>query len=463
MEVFIKIIQLLLSLSILVVLHELGHFIPAKLFKTRVEKFFLFFDIKFSLIKLRKIDGKWRAWFFAKNKNKSIPETDKTEFGMGWLPLGGYVKISGMIDESMDKEQMKQPPQSWEFRSKKAWQRLIIMLGGVTVNLILAIVIYIVMLAVWGEEYLPTRNAKYGIACDSLAMEMGLRNGDKIISVDSINVEDKAINKIPGLIILENARSIEVIRDGKDTSITLPEDFISKIINHKSVEFITMRFPFEVGDFPKKSNARDAGLKVDDKIIGINEISTEFYNDFHSEIQKHKNETVNIAVIRKTDTLHIPVKVSEEGLIGVAPKDLHLFLEFKKYNYSLWEAIPRGVELSYERFVDYLKQLKLIFNPKTKAYESLGGFISIGKIFPAEWDWESFWNLTAFLSIILAIMNVLPIPALDGGHVLFLLYEIIFRRKPSEKFLEYAQYVGMIFLLGLLLLANGNDIIKLFR
>jgi regulator of sigma E protease len=461
LEVLVKIAQLLLSLSILVVLHELGHLIPAKLFKTRVEKFFLFFDVKFSLVRLRKIDGKWKVWFFTKNKNKSIPETTQTEIGVGWLPLGGYVKISGMIDESMDKEQMKQPAQPWEFRAKKAWQRLIIMLGGVLVNVILAIVIYIVMLAVWGEEYLPTKNAKYGISCDSLALEMGLRNGDKILSVDNNEVED--FQKIPGEIILEEAKTVQVIRDEKPIDVAIPDDFISKLIKHKSIDFIMPRVPFGVGDFPKSSAARDGGMKVDDIIIGINEKYFDYYDEFRTEIAKHKNESVKIAVARKSDTLQIPVKVSEDGLIGVQTKDLSNYFEFKKREYTFWQAIPAGAVKAYKAVGNYLKQLKLLFSPETKAYESLGGFISIGKIFPAEWDWVAFWNLTAFLSIILAIMNVLPIPALDGGHVLFLLYEIIFRRKPSEKFLEYAQYVGMILLLGLLLLANGNDVIKLFR
>lgn len=461
MDILVKIAQLLLSLSILVVLHELGHFIPAKLFKTRVEKFFLFFDVKFSIVRIRKVDGKWRAWFFVKNKSKSISETDKTEFGVGWLPLGGYVKISGMIDESMDKEQMKQPAQPWEFRAKKSWQRLIIMLGGVTVNILLAGVIYIVMLAVWGEEYLPTKNVKYGIACDSLAQEMGLRNGDQILSVDNNVVED--FQKIPGEIILEEAKTIQVIRDGQKMDVIIPDGFISKILNHKSLDFISVRFPFEVGDFPKNSSAKEGGLMVDDKIIGVNDLYMDYYDEFRTEIVKHKNETVNIAVSRKEDTLHLPVKVSEEGLIGVQAKDLTNYFEFKKHDYTILQAIPAGIVKAYKAVGNYLKQLKLLFSPETKAYESLGGFISIGKIFPSEWDWVAFWNLTAFLSIILAIMNVLPIPALDGGHVLFLLYEIIFRRKPSEKFLEYAQYVGMIFLIGLLLLANGNDIVKLFR
>jgi len=463
MEILIKAAQLILSLSILVILHECGHFIPAKLFKTRVEKFYLFFDAWFSLVKFRHTNGKWRAFFFAKNKTGSELESGKTEIGIGWLPLGGYVKISGMIDESMDKEQMKQPAQPWEFRAKPAWQRLIIMLGGVTVNVLLAIVIYIVMLAAWGEEYLPTKNVTYGITCDSLALEMGLKNGDKILTVDNKEVED--FQKIPAEIILEDAKTIQVLRDGKEENISIPEEFVSKLIRHKSPEFISIRVPFEVMEFAETSPAKDAGMKVNDKIIGVDGKWLNYYDEFKAAIISYKDKTVNIAVQRGKDTLQLPVKVSSEGLIGIVQKgsDLTRYFTFNKREYTILQAVPAGTIKAYKAFGSYLKQLKLLFSPKTKAYESIGGFISIGKIFPAEWDWMAFWNLTAFLSIILAIMNVLPIPALDGGHVLFLLYEIITRRKPSEKFMEYAQYVGMIFLLGLLVLANGNDVVKLFR
>jgi regulator of sigma E protease len=461
MEILIKALQLIMSLSILVILHEFGHFIPAILFKTRVEKFFLFFDAWFSIVKFRNIDGKWHVWFFAKNKTGSEQETKITEFGIGWLPLGGYCKISGMIDESMDKEQMKQPPQPWEFRSKPTWQRLIVMLGGVTMNVILAIVIYIVMLAAWGEEYLPTKNAKYGIECDSLSLQMGLKNGDKIISVDNNVVED--FYKIPAVIILDQAKTIQVIRDGKPENIIIPEGTIGKLIKHKSADFISPRRPFEIVDFTKKSPAKKAGLKVNDKIIGINGNWFNYFDEFHSEILKHKNETVTIAVLRNNkDTVSIPIKVPEDAFLGIASKGINYF-QLNKREYTILQAIPAGAVKAYKTFGNYFKQLKLIFSPQTKAYESLGGFISIGKIFPAEWDWMAFWNLTAFLSIVLAIMNLIPIPALDGGHVLFLLYEIITRRKPSEKFMEYAQYAGMIILLGLLLLANGNDVIKLFK
>ncbi len=439
MEIFVKIVQLLLSLSILVIFHELGHFVAAKIFKTRVEKFYLFFNPWFSLFKFKK---------------------GETEYGIGWLPLGGYVKISGMIDESMDTEQMKQPPQSWEFRSKPAWQRLIIMLGGVTVNILLAIAIYIVMLTAIGEQYLPTSSVKYGITVDSLAYEMGLRNGDKILSVDNKPVEDFA--SIPKVIILEEARTVQVMRDEKKAEIIIPHGFISKLIANKSPEFISFRIPFEVGDFTKSSPAKQAGLKVNDKIIGINDSLLAYFDQFRAAIGEYKNKDIRVVVLRGSDTVRIPVLVPKEGLIGVYPKGPATYFSLKEKNYNLITAIPAGFAKAYDGVGNYLKSIKLLFSQE-KAYESVGGFISIGNIFPSTWDWQAFWSLTAFLSIMLAILNVLPIPALDGGHVMFLLYEIIFRRKPSDKFMEYAQYVGMALLLGLLLFANGNDIIKLFR
>ncbi|MBN2175158.1 MAG: RIP metalloprotease RseP [Bacteroidales bacterium] len=440
MEILIKILQLLLSLSILVVIHEFGHFIAAKIFKTRVEKFYLFFNPWFSIFKFKFKD---------------------TEYGIGWLPLGGYVKISGMIDESMDKEQMKQPPQPWEFRSKPSWQRLIIMLGGVTMNIILAVLIYIFMLTLWGEEYLPTSQVKYGIQVDSLAQEAGLRDGDKILSVDHEYIDNFA--RIPEKIILDEAKSIQVERNGKVVDVEIPEGHIAKLIKHRSPDYISFRFPFEAGKFVNNSAAEQAGFQIDDKLIAINDKATPYFYDFFTELQKHKNENINVKVVRGSDTLLVNVTVPEEGKLGIYPKSLDHYFEMKKVDYSIARAVPAGIVKAYKGVGNYLKQLKLFFDPDLKAYESVGGFIMIGSIFPSTWDWQSFWTLTAFLSIMLAILNVLPIPALDGGHVMFLLYEMITRRKPSDKFMEYAQIAGMIILLGLLVFANGNDIMRLFR
>ncbi len=440
MEILIKASQLLLSLSILVVFHEFGHFIAAKIFKTRVEKFYLFFDPWFSLFKFKK---------------------GETEYGVGWLPLGGYVKISGMIDESMDKEQMAQPPQPFEFRSKPAWQRLIIMLGGVSVNILLAIGIYIVTLSIWGEQYLPTSEVRYGITVDSLGYEMGLRNGDIIKTVNNKPVDD--FSKIPAEIILEKAKTIQVKRDGADLEINVPEGFISKLIKSKSPDFINVRIPFEVAEFATSSPARDAGMKKGDKVIALDTIPAMYFDQFKSGIKQFSNKQVNIHVIRNTDTLALPVKVTENGTIGVGTKPPTTYFKLKEHKYNIVQAVPAGTVKAFKGVSNYLQQLKLLFSPEVKAYESVGGFITIGSIFPAEWDWQAFWSLTAFLSIMLAILNVLPIPALDGGHVMFLFYEIITGRKPSDKFMEYAQIVGMVLLFALLIFANGNDVLKLIR
>jgi len=439
MEIVIKIVQLLLSLSILVIFHEFGHFIAARIFKTRVEKFYLFFDPWFSLFKFKKGD---------------------TEYGVGWVPLGGYVKISGMIDESMDKEQMKLPPQPWEFRSKPAWQRLIIMLGGVTVNILLAIGIYIIMLSVWGEQYLPTKEVKYGITVDSLGYQMGLRNGDHILSVDNRLVEDFAA--IPKTIILEEAKTVQVLRNDQKLDIPVPNDFISKLIKQKSPDFIAIRFPFEAGKFTVGSPAKSGGMQINDRIIGLNDSLMVYFDQFRACIQQYKNQKVKVVVVRAKDTLRLQVQVPEAGLIGVYPKGPANYFAFREKSYNLITAIPAGVVKAFDGAGNYIKSIKLLFSQE-KAYESVGGFITIGNIFPSTWDWSAFWSLTAFLSIMLAILNILPIPALDGGHVMFLFYEIIFRRKPSDKFMEYAQIAGMVILFGLLIFANGQDIMKLFR
>jgi len=440
MVIVIKVVQLLLSLSILVIFHEFGHFIAARIFKTRVEKFYLFFDPWFSLFKFKKGD---------------------TEYGVGWLPLGGYVKISGMIDESMDKEAMKLPAQPYEFRAKPSWQRLIIMLGGVTVNVLLAIGIYVVMLTWWGEQYLPNSEVKYGITVDTLGQQMGLKNGDKILTIDNKPVED--FFRIPATIILENAKTIQVERDSQKVEVVIPKQLMSSIVKHKSPEFISVRIPFEVADFAPGSSAKSAGMQVGDKIVGVNGQPTLYFDQFKAVVQNHKNEEIKVNVLRGADTVALAIKVSDRGLIGVAPKAPSAYFTFKEYNYNILQAIPAGTIKAYEKTADYLKSLKLLFNPEVKAYESVGGFITIGSIFPSVWDWESFWGLTAFLSLMLAVLNILPIPALDGGHVMFLMYEIITGRKPSDKFMEYAQITGMVLLFALLIFANGNDIVKLFK
>jgi regulator of sigma E protease len=437
MDILIKVLQLLLSLSILVIFHEFGHFIAAKAFKTRVEKFYLFFNPWFSIFKFN-FKG--------------------TEYGLGWLPLGGYVKISGMIDESMDKEAMQKPPQPWEFRSKPAWQRLIIMLGGVIVNVLLAVFIYIFMLTYWGEQYLPTSEVKYGITVDSLAYEMGLRDGDKILTVDGRAVE--VFHKIPAEIIIEEAGSVQVLRDGKQVNIEIPSGFLNKMVHHRNPDFISFRIPFHIEKVTKGTPAEEAGILANDQVIGINGKETLYFDEFRNEIINYKDQNVNLRIIRDGDTLIKSVGVLPSGTIGVEAKNISTFFKLKEKNYTFLEAIPAGTVKTYKGVENYLKQLKLLFSSEVKAYESVGGFITIGSIFPSTWDWQAFWGLTAFLSIMLAILNILPIPALDGGHVMFLLYEIVARRKPSDKFMEYAQIAGMVILFGLLIFANGNDIVR---
>ncbi|WP_152286257.1 RIP metalloprotease RseP [Flavicella marina] len=445
MEVFIKASQFLLSLSLLIVLHELGHFIPAKLFKTRVEKFYLFFDYKFSIFK------------------KKIGDT---VYGIGWIPLGGYVKISGMIDESMDTEQLALPPQPWEFRSKPAWQRLIIMLGGVIVNFILGFAIYILILFTWGENYLPNDNVKDGVwVTDSLGYDLGLQTGDKIKSIDGNKV--KAFSSLPGEFV--NGTSFVIERNGETIEKEVPVDFISKLIERGKGPFISPRIPFVVGGFSDTSVNKESGLKSKDLILAINNTPIKYFDEASEVLEKYKNQEVSLLVKRKKGEETVQVTLDENGKIGVSLGTLpaedmerlgYYTLETKEY--TLAEAIPAGTAKGYKTLTDYIKQLKKVFNPETGAYKGLGGFISIGSIFPSTWSWQSFWSITAFLSIMLGFMNLLPIPALDGGHVVFTLYEMITGRKPSDKFLEYAQITGFVVLMALLLFANANDVIKLF-
>ena len=439
MEIAIKAGQLLLSLSILVILHELGHYIPAKLFKTRVEKFYLFFDPWFSIFKKKVGD---------------------TEYGVGWLPLGGYVKISGMIDESMDKEQMKRPPQPWEFRSKPAWQRLIIMLGGVTVNVILAFVIYSFSLVIWGEKYLPSENATYGIHCDSLALSAGFQNGDVIFSIDGNKVERFA-NESGNLhtemiqkLILDDAKIITVLRGGEQLSIPFTDEVKDAVL--AKTRLFSPNIPFVIDAFAEGSVMESAGAQVGDRIIRINDKLMGFAGDVIEYTPTLKGDTVTVIVDRSGEEEVFSVFL-ENGLMGVQLRPFSKLYELKTEQYNSISVIPAAFKKTQSEIANYLKQFKLI----KKSPESVGGFISIGSIFPPVWDWQRFWSLTAFLSIMLAVLNLLPIPALDGGHVVFLLYEVVTRRKPNEKVMEYAQTLGVILLLGLVLYANGNDIFKL--
>ena len=439
MEIAIKAGQLLLSLSILVILHELGHYIPAKLFKTRVEKFYLFFDPWFSIFKKKVGD---------------------TEYGVGWLPLGGYVKISGMRDESMDKEQMKKPPQPWEFRSKPAWQRLIIMLGGVTVNVILAFIIYSFSLVIWGEKYLPSESATYGIHCDSLALSAGFQNGDIIYSIDGNKVERFA-NENGNLhtemiqkLILDDAKIITVIRNGEQLSVPFTDEVKDAVL--AKTRLFSPNIPFVIDAFAEGSVMESAGAQIGDRIVRINDMPMGFAGDVIEYTPTLKGDTATVIVDRAGEEEEFSVFL-ENGLMGIQLRPFSKLYELETEQYNAISVIPAALKKTQSEITNYLKQFRLI----KKSPESVGGFISIGSIFPPVWDWQRFWSLTAFLSIMLAVLNLLPIPALDGGHVMFLLYEVVTRRKPNEKVMEYAQTLGVILLLGLVLYANGNDIFKL--
>ncbi|WP_064967674.1 RIP metalloprotease RseP [Tenacibaculum ovolyticum] len=447
MEILIKASQFILSLSLLIILHELGHFIPAKIFKTKVEKFYLFFDYKFSIFK------------------KKIGDT---VYGIGWIPLGGYVKISGMIDESMDTEQMNKPAQPWEFRSKPAWQRLIIMLGGVTVNFILGIVIYICLMYAYGEKFLPNENLKDGVwVQDQLGKDLGLQTGDKILSIDGHTI--RKFGELPLEFI--NGTNYSIERNGTVIEKEIPTDFISKLVDRdkKSGSFINIRYPFIIAALQKDSLNGTSNIHAKDIITAINGQKISYYDQAKPILQRLKGQSINITLKRNGESLNVPVKVSEHGNLGVmwgavSLKDLEKlgYYQLAEKSYSFGEAIPAGTVKAWTTVTNYVKQMKKIFNPSTGAYKGLGGFISIGSIFPSEFSWETFWNITAFLSIMLGVMNLLPIPALDGGHVVFTLWEMITGKKPGDKFLEYAQITGFILLITLLLFANGNDIFRTF-
>jgi regulator of sigma E protease len=444
-SVGLKAAQLLLSLSILVVLHEFGHYITAKWFKCRVEKFYLFFDPWFSIFK------------------KKVGET---EYGIGWLPLGGYVKIAGMVDESMDKEQMKLPPQPWEFRSKPAWQRLIIMMGGIIVNVLLAFIIYAGILFVWGLDKVPNSSVKNGIwVTDSLMYNIGLRNGDKVISVNGDSI--KYFEDITKKIVFSGGGTIKVERNGMPQDVVIPVNFIGGLVEKKrsKAPLLGIRIPAIIGKFDKddSSNAKKAGLQYWDKIVKVDSVDVTFLDAAAGYFLGKKDKDVMLTVLRKDSLVKLNVHVSDEGrispaiIIGKQMDSLGVY-KIEHFSYTLLQSFPAGVSMAYEKLSDYIGQFKLILNPKTGAAKGVGGFKSMGSVFNGdEWDWEQFWTITAFFSIALAFMNFLPIPALDGGHVMFTLYEMITGRKPSEKFLERAQIVGMVILLSLMLYANGND------
>ncbi|MDG5800467.1 RIP metalloprotease RseP [Marinilabiliaceae bacterium ANBcel2] len=435
MEFLIKALQLILSLSILVILHEFGHFFFARLFKTRVEKFYLFFNPGFSLFKYKK---------------------GETEYGIGWLPLGGYVKISGMIDESMDKEQMNQPPKPYEFRSKPAWQRLMIMVGGVLMNFITAMVIFWMILFTWGESYIPAENAQYGFHYHPVAHEIGLQDGDHIVAVD--DKEIKQINEVAGKILLDDATRLKVKRGDSLLTINIPENFGQRMLAEVGAGFVSYQLPVLVDSVASGFAAEKAGLQKGDSIFAVNGVETPFYHQFTGKISEHKGEVVNLSLTRDGYVHDLEVEVSSEGVIGFVVKSPMALFDTEDISYGFFAAFPAGIDKGVDILSGYVRQLGLVFTPE--GAKQIGGFGTIGGLFPSLWDWQTFWFTTAFLSLILAFMNILPIPALDGGHVMFLIYEIVVGKKPSDRFMEYATVTGMMLLFALLIYANGNDIYR---
>ena len=438
MEYVIQFGQLLLGISILVVLHEGGHYIAARAFKTRVESFYLFFNPWFSIYK------------------KKIGDT---EYGIGWLPLGGYVKIAGMMDESMDKDQMAKDPEPWEFRSKPTWQRLIIMLGGVIVNIIVAFVIYAMVLFTWGETYVPTQNVKYGVYCDSLAIDLGFQNGDHFIALNGEEiVDDVTYGKITKDIILGRIQEVTVKRESGNKTISIPDEFWKKIVAKGVKGLFVEQVPFVIDSLMPSENAEKAGLQKGDKIIGLDDQEIEYFTDFALALQSKKDKDVAVTVLRNNQEVTKQVHVSKEGRIGAYNSSIAKYFEIVKKDYGFFESIPAGYNETGEMLSDYLVQMKFIFSKEGAS--QLGGFGTIAKIYGPEWIWERFWRMTAMISVMLAVMNLLPIPALDGGHVMFLSYEMITKRKPNEKLMEYAQMGGMLLLLSFMLYANGMDIVR---
>ncbi|MEY3208714.1 MAG: hypothetical protein RL064_745 [Bacteroidota bacterium] len=437
----VKTAQFILSFSILVVLHELGHFIPARLFGTRVEKFYLFFNPGFTL---------WK---------KKIGDT---EYGIGWIPFGGYVKIAGMIDESMDKDQMNKAPEPWELRSKPAYQRLIVMLGGVIVNVLLAIVIFIGIGWYWGTDYLPAKNVTYGVHVSDLAKNMGIQEGDVIISLDNKELEN--FDALEARLVLNNPQTLEVKRGDSILSLTVPATLSGALAKiKKQTPFVVPRVPVIVDSIGSGAVTMNSNFQKNDILLKINNSSVQYQYEFIDVKKKLADSIVIITALRGTDTVQIKALINGSGQLGIFVKQpIHLFNVVHK-GYTFLEAIPEGVNRCFSTLDNYVTGIKQIFTGKVNPNDSLGSLISIGNTFPSTWDWERFWTLTAVFSIILAFMNVLPIPALDGGHALFILVEMITGKKPSDKFMEYAQIVGMVLMFGLMFYALGLDFWRLFK
>lgn len=496
METFlIKALQLILSLSLLVVLHELGHFAFARLFKVRVEKFYMFFNPRFSIVRFKKVNGHWSVKWFAPNVPESMkprldvngdvvkdangnvlydPLTDAdrvalsdddwrkypetTEWGIGWLPLGGYCKIAGMVDETTDPNALKTDPKPWEYRAQPTWKRLPIITGGVLVNFLSALVIYSMILYTWGQEYLPVENAVYGYQYADVMLDNGFENGDRILTVDGKVYDTKA--ELVETLVIDNAQHVTVLRGSDTIDIQLPDDFAKRVLATGATDLFVPRYPFVV-DNVAAGSAAEGILIAGDSLVAVNNRPATAFQDVSVMLQQHPDDSVDLAFIRNGQLLSASVLLSADGKLGVYTKKPYVYyLQTRRLEYGFWQSIPAGIKLGWDTLTGYVKQFKLVFTKE--GAKSLGGFGAIGNMFPQVWNWYAFWSMTALLSIVLAFMNILPIPALDGGYVLFLLYEMITGRKPGDKFLERANTVGLFILLALVLYANLNDLIRAF-
>ena len=462
MGITTQIIGLLASLSFLVLVHELGHYTFAKIFHTRVEKFYIFFNPGFSILRMKKFEGKCHFSFFSSNPPKEWADyPDNTEWGIGWIPLGGYCSIAGMIDETKSASDLASEPQPWEFRSKPAWQRLLIILGGVLVNFITALVVYGAVFYTWGEEYMPMENATYGMHFSEVAQEVGFQNHDKIISVDGkpMRTNGDFITSV----LIDDVGKVQVERNGAIAEVEIPENFGQMVLakNDNKTPICQFDFPFVIDSVLEDMPAAMAGFEKGDSLLSAGDSNYLTFFDFQDLFSKAQGDTLTICFMRHDSICQTNVVVSEDGKIGVAPKNPYEILETKVETYSLFPAVGKGISHGWHKLVDYVKQFKLVFTKEGAT--QLGGFGTIGSIFPKIWNWQLFWEMTAFLSLALAFMNFLPIPALDGGYILFILVEMITRRKPSDKFIGYANTIGFILLLLLLIWANGLDIFRAFN
>lgn len=492
----IRALQLILALSFLVVIHELGHFAFARLFGVRVEKFYMFFNPRFSLVRFKKIKGKWRACFFAPNvPNNMVEKTDETgcpvsdkkghpvyrpmtqeeldalpeddwrrypestEWGIGWLPLGGYCSIAGMVDETTAAGELASEPQPWEYRAKPTWQRLPIIIGGVLVNFVAALVIYSAVLFHWGKEYLPLENAVYGLQYSDVMLQQGFQQGDKIILIGD-RVPDTNADVLEWIVV-DGARNVSVLRGTDTVNIVLPERFDQLVLASGNTSLIDYRFPFVVSDLVENGSAARSLMMEGDSIVAVGGVPTLAYQDVIAELKKYACDSVTVGFVRNGNPMETRVYLGDEAKLGVyAVAPYGKWLHTRQIDYGFWESIPAGIVYGWDVLVNYIKQFKLVFTKEGS--KSLGGFGAIGSLFPPMWDWHAFWLMTAFLSIILAFMNIIPIPGLDGGHVFFLLWEMITGKKPGDRFLEIVNNIGFWLLLLLVLYANLNDILKFF-